>query len=425
MSSNKLDEVFIIDCSHEAINTAIFLANLGKQVYMLACADKIEETLLHYKFDTQMSLAWSLYVAKQKIMPVTYGDDEVERLKNDVAGKTIWLFLDNLSDDDLACFAQKQANPHTHIILSGVKKLSKIHELSCKLKTQWVYYLPFVFIKEGMNFNAFYQPDLVMIGEKTPDSVMYSDVLLFLKNQAKICEISDIKTIEFARSSIMAMLGTRLSLMNELARLADSESVNIKAIERIMGQDSRVGASYLSAGWGFGGKSLPNELALLKEKFEQNQVENHLLSSVLTINEDQKELSFRKFWQYFDGNIENRTVAIWGAGYRIGAGVTTNSAIHPLLKLLWSYHIKTYVYLNNTNFELEQLYNDNPLLSIADQPYEILQNADALFIVNWSGLIPPDVNELNKVALPIFDAKNILTDSQVASFKGEYFGIGR
>ncbi|WP_394261984.1 UDP-glucose 6-dehydrogenase [Moraxella boevrei] len=416
------NEVYIFGSSREAINTAIFLASLDKIVYLYAKDGEIDETLLYYKFDRQMGLAWSLYTSKQKII-LHHELDLVFAQK--IEGQTIWLFLDNFNDDKLDLLAQKQTSPHTHIILSGTKKIGKINDIAKQFKTNWVYYLPFIFMKEGANFSSFYQPDLVLIGEKIPNSVVKSDILLFLKNQAKTCEISDIKTSEFARSSIMAMLGIRLSLMNELARLADSERVNMKTVERIMGNDSRVGHAYLSAGWGFGGKSLPNELALLKEKFEQNQVDNHLLSSVLMINEDQKELCFRKFWQYFDGNIEQKTVAIWGAGYRIGAGITTNSAIHPLLKLLWSYHIKTNVYLNNTSFELEQLYGDNPLLSITNEPYEILKNADALFIINWSGLTPPDVNQLNKIALPIFDAKNILTDSQVADFKGEYFGIGR
>lgn len=416
------NEVYIFGSSHEAINTAIFLANLDKIVYLYAKDGEIDETLLYYKFDRQMGLAWSLYTSKQKII-LHHELDLVFAQK--IEGQTIWLFLDNFNDDKLDLLAQKQTSPHTHIILSGTKKIGKINDIAKQFKTNWVYYLPFIFMKEGANFSSFYQPDLVLIGEKIPNSVVKSDILLFLKNQAKTCEISDIKTSEFARSSIMAMLGTRLSLMNELARLADSERVNMKTVERIMGNDSRVGHAYLGAGWGFGGKSLPNELALLKEKFEQNQVDNHLLSSVLMINEDQKELCFRKFWQYFDGNIEQKTVAIWGAGYRIGAGITTNSAIHPLLKLLWSYHIKTNVYLNNTSFELEQLYGDNRLLSITNEPYEILKNADALFIINWSGLTPPDINQLNKIALPIFDAKNILTDSQVTDFKGEYFGIGR
>ena len=58
----------------------------------------------------------------------------------------------------------------------------------------------------------------------------------------------------------MGMLATRLSFMNEMARLAASEQVNIKQVEQILGLDKRIGKDYLKAGWGFGGKSLPLEL---------------------------------------------------------------------------------------------------------------------------------------------------------------------
>ena len=145
---------------------------------------------------------------------------------------------------------------------------------------------------------------------------------------------------------------------------------------------------------------------------------------MIDVNADHKELIFRKFWRYFNGFIENKTVMIWGAGYRIGAGLSTNSAIHPLLKLLWSYDIKTAVYTNNTTIELKELYENQALLSITNNPYK-LDGIDSLFIINWSGLTPPDVYELNKHNIPIFDAKNILSDDEIKLLTSDYIGIGR
>ena len=212
--------------------------------------------------------------------------------------------------------------------------------------------------------------------------------------------------------------------MNEMARLAASEQVNIKQVEQILGLDKRIGKDYLKAGWGFGGKSLPLELDFLIDGFKHNQVETSLLEAVKSINEDQKELIFREFWQYFDGFIENKTVMIWGSGYRNGTGRTTHSAFHPLIKLLWSYNIKTIVYANNTKEELLELYGNHPLFSLTDDAYAPLTQVQALFIVNWSLPIKPDINRLNNIALPIFDAKNTLTEPQIQQLVGFYTGIG-
>ncbi|STZ62898.1 UDP-glucose 6-dehydrogenase ywqF [Moraxella lacunata] len=417
--------VYIIGANHEAINAGILLASLNKKVHLLSIKNAIDETLFNYHFDRQINALWSLYVNENKIIHhhKNSRDDTLDFIKQS-QGSLIWLFIDDMSDDELALFTKTQDNPHSQIILSGIDNIGKMEQIANEMISKWVYYLPFIFMKDGANFSSFYQSDLVLIGEKTANSVANCEIVSFIKSQAKKCQIDTIKTIEFARSAIMAMLATRLSFMNEMTRLADKENVNIKHIERIMGSDSRIGSAYLGAGWGFGGKTLPNELTLLKNQFDNQNVKSDVLNAVIDVNADQKELIFRKFWRYFNGFIENKTVMIWGAGYRIGAGLSTNSAIHPLLKLLWSYDIKTVVYTNNTTIELQKMYENQALFSITHNPYE-LNEKDSLFIINWSGLTPPDVYELNKYNVPIFDAKNILSDDEIKMLTSDYIGIGR
>ena len=423
-------DIYIIGANHEAINAGILLASLDKKVHFLTAPNVIDDTLVHYKFDRQINALWSLYVHQDKIACHTKNSrDDIIAFCQQAQSELLWVFVDefgeNCTDDELALIAKVVDNPHTKIIISGIGAIGKMQAFSDKLISKWVYYLPFIFMKDGANFSSFYQADLVLIGEKTTGSVNQCGVLSFIKSQAKKHQIADIKTIEFARASIMAQLATRLSFMNEMARLADKENINIKEVERIMGADSRVGQNYLGAGWGFGGKSLPSELVLLKSQFDSQAVKSNVLTAVMNINEDQKELIFRKFWRYFNGFIEQKTVLIWGAGYRIGAGLSTNSAIHPLLQLLWSYQIKTMVYANNTTAELNSCYGEEPLFALTDNPYDELKNAESLFIINWSGLVRLDVHELNKAGVPIFDAKNILSDEEVNTLTVDYVGIGR
>ena len=413
--------IYIIGCTNESINACILLATLEYQVVLLCDKTALQQVISDYQFDRQMVLLWQLYQTQGDIITQEFSQPTISNLQQ-VA--QIWLFTDELPPHILAQFSKLHFNPTTQILLSGATAVGKIAQLAKTLTTTWVYYLPFIFMKDGANFRAFFQADFVLMGEKTPDSANKSPILRFFMGKSNKHFISDIQTAEFARSGIMGMLATRLSFMNEMARLADSEGINIKTVEQILGLDSRIGKDYLKAGWGFGGKSLPCELDFLIEKFEQNQVENALLKSVKAINEDQKELLFRKFWQYFDGFIEDKTVLIWGAGYRNGTGRTTNSAIHPLLNLLWSYNIKTIVYANNTAEELLELYSDNPLFSLTPSAYDDLENAHALFILNWSHPNLPEIHQINAVGLPIFDGKNILTTPQISQLVGFYTGIG-
>ncbi len=405
------DSILLIGCTNESINTAIWLASLNKSVQLLADDSAVSHTLASYKFDHQMSALWQMYTQTGQITVVA----------SPVATAYVWLFLDAQGvDKQLASLLDTTAQ----VVLSGSVTIGDAANLANEFVTSQVCYVPFVFMKGGTGFGSLSSPDMVMIGEKTLGVHTTNELLLMLLSRTDKQFIGDIKTTEFARAGIMAMLATRLSFVNEMARLADASGVDITTVQAVMGLDKRIGKDYLSAGWGFGGQTLPTEVELLDQFFKQNHVQSRLLSTVAQINEDQKELIFRKFWRYFDGFIDGKSVMIWGAGYRTGTGRTTNSAIHPLLKLLWSYGIKTTIYAPNAGFELTQIYGDEPLSGLCDDAYD-LAGRDALFILNWSEAVPPNIEQLNQFGLPIFDAKNILNNQLIAHYVGDYHGIGR
>ncbi len=405
------DSILLIGCTNESINTAIWLASLNKSAQLLADEGSVAHTLASYKFDHQMSALWQMYIQTGQITVV----------KSPNAATYVWLFLDAQGVDE---YLPSLFDTTAQVILSGSVAIGDVATLANQFTTDHVCYAPFVFMKDGTGFGSLSSPDLVLIGEKHMGCHQSNALLLNLLARSEKRFIDDIHTIEFARSSIMAMLATRLSFMNEMARLADASGVDIKKVQSILSKDKRIGKDYLSAGWGFGGQTLPSEVALLDKFFQKKQVRSQLLSTVVNINEDQKELIFRKFWRYFDGFIDHKSVMIWGAGYRAGTGLTVNSAIHPLLKLLWSYHIKTTIYAPNAGFELSQFYADQPLMTLVDDPY-LLSNVDALFVLNWSGAIPPNLDELNQFSMPIFDAKNVFSDKMIAKLTSDYQGIGR
>ena len=340
-----------------------------------------------------------------------------------------WLFLESIqsdwSDDSWITAFNHSHQQTLPLIISGIEALGHIAALAARLQRAWVYYVPFVFLQDGDAYSSMLKPSLWLLGEKTPQSSHKLTALQPLMQYAQAQHTADIATIEFARSSIMAMLATRVSFMNEMSRLADSHQLDIQAVSHIMGLDKRVGSSYLQAGWGFGGHTLPQELDKLQQSGQTKSVAMPLLQSVMHINEDQKELIFRKFWQYFDGFIDNKTVMIWGGSYKSGSGRTAGSAIHPLLKLLWSYNIRTLVYSDQATPELAAHYGHEPLLHLLDTPYQQLAAVQAIFIISWSAKDRLDIDTLNQQALPIFDARNTFTRPQIDALIGDYIGIGR
>ena len=428
----------LVGHSIEAITSAVVLASLGHVVHLYADKDVLTQQLQQYGFEHHLQALWQMYDQQQQIMSYALpksADELIQRYEvasdNDEKKSVAlyWLFLDSISsvwleDSWITAFnhSHEQALP---LVMSGIKQLGSVASLSKRLQRAWVYYLPFVFLKDGDAYSSMLNPSLWLLGEKTPNSSHHLNMLQPLMQHARATHHADIATIEFARSSIMAMLATRVSFMNEMSRLADSHQVDIQQVSHIMGLDARVGNSYLQAGWGFGGNTLPNELLQLQQSSKAQSLAMPLLQSVIHINEDQKELIFRKFWQYFDGFIDNKTVMIWGGSYKAGSGRTAESAIHPLLALLWSYNIRTLVYSDKAQTELAALYKQQSLLELINNPYQKLNEAQAIFIISWLPENRLDIAKLNEQAMPVFDAQNALSRTQIDGLVGDYMGIGR
>ena len=454
--SNTADKSVCVLIGHsiEAITSAVVLASLGQRVHLYADLERLAQQIQQYSFEHHVQALWHMYVQSQMIssyaLPTTahqliacyeskghdcYGmnntdvTDDSNATGQQETVSLYWLFLDSVkpiwTEASWITAFNHSHNQTLPLIMSGIEPLGHVAELAQRLQRAWVYYVPFVFLQDGDAYSSMLNPSLWLLGEKTTDSHQRLEVLKPLVQHARAVHYADIATIEFARSSIMAMLATRVSFMNEMSRLADSQQVDISQVSRIMGLDARVGSSYLQAGWGFGGNTLPTELTTLQQSSATHSLDMPLLQAVMHINEDQKELIFRKFWQYFDGFIDNKTVVIWGGSYKSGSGRTTGSAIHPLLSLLWSYNIRTLVYSDKAKQELAALYDDQPLFSLLSEPYQQLSEAEAIFIVSWSPRDQLDIDKINRQAMPVFDAQNVLTPAQINRLTGAYRGIGR
>ncbi|HEX6592552.1 MAG TPA: nucleotide sugar dehydrogenase [Moraxellaceae bacterium] len=286
-----------------------------------------------------------------------------------------------------------------------------------------------LFIREGTALADFERPQLFLLGSE--DKPVIDCVQNFMRpfmRQAHEVMVVPVAAAEMIKFSINAMLATRISFMNEMAALAEKVGVDIELVRQGMAADPRVGRDYLQAGCGFGGPSFSGDLLSLARTIKEELDTEGLIETVLSINESQKEILFRKIWRFFRGNLAGRTVAIWGAAFKPGASSVNNSVVHPLLQALWAQGCRTCVYDPLAREALEKVYPGQELLAFADSAMAAARGADALALVTaWDEFWSPDFDELAVVMRQpvIFDGRNVYEPEQMQAAGFRYFGIGR
>jgi UDPglucose 6-dehydrogenase len=233
---------------------------------------------------------------------------------------------------------------------------------------------------------------------------------------------------EFTKLSISGMLATRISYINDLAIVAEKLGIDIEHVRQGMGADSRIGLSYLSPGSGFGGENFSHDILTLSHTVSGSGVKSQLLAQVWEINQQQKELLFRKLWNYFQGDLKGKTVAIWGASFKENTSRIQQSPIHVMLEALWAQGVVVQLHDPQALAEIEAMYGQRDDLILCNDQYKAVQNAHALCLLTaWKQYWSPDYRKLlHTMQHPlILDGRNIFDPAYVKAQGFAYMGVGR
>ena len=306
--------------------------------------------------------------------------------------------------------------------LHGTEKFEKILP-----EDDWVY-LPDM-IQEGNALQSLTQTKQLIVGCISHSSQSKIRELLrplFPREQQYL--FMPVLDAEFTKLSVSGMLATRISYINDLALVAEKLGIDIEHVRQGMAADSRIGASYLYPGAGFGGENFSHDIQTLTNTVFCAGANSQLLSQVWEINEQQKELLFRKLWNYYHGNLAGKIVAIWGASFKEKTARIQQSPIHAMLKALWAQGVTVKLHDPQALSEIEKVYGQRPDLIYCTEQYEATQDADALCLLTaWKQYWSPNYTELLKIMKHplILDGRNIYDPSYVKAQGFAYMGVGR
>ncbi|KFB65963.1 UDP-glucose/GDP-mannose dehydrogenase family protein [Candidatus Accumulibacter vicinus] len=285
------------------------------------------------------------------------------------------------------------------------------------------------FLKEGAAVDDFMRPDRIIVGadDERATLLMRAIYAPFSRNRDKLL-LMDTRSAELTKYAANAMLATRISFMNELARLAECVGADIELVRHGIGSDPRIGTHFLYAGTGYGGSCFPKDVKALVRTGQEFGIDLRVLTAVEAVNDIQKRVLVDKVLARFAENLQGRSFALWGLAFKPDTDdmrdAPSRVIVHELLRLGATIRAYDPVAMD----EARRVFGDLPGLSFASHPAEALQDADALLIATeWREFKSPDFEQIRALLKQplIFDGRNLFDPVLVRSLGIEYHGVGR
>ena len=283
------------------------------------------------------------------------------------------------------------------------------------------------FLREGVAVNDFMKPERVIIGaEKEESKTIMKELYDPFIRQGNPIIFMDKCSSELTKYAANAFLATKVSFMNEMANLCTLMDADVDMVRKGIGTDSRIGKRFLFAGVGYGGSCFPKDVRALVKSAKKVDYDFQILNSVMNVNTIQKQKLIAPLKEYFNNQLEGKTVAIWGLAFKPYTDDIREAPALENIKILLEEKVDIKAYdpeaMNNASkiFGNQIIYGKNE--------YDVLENADALMIMTeWSVFRMPDFERIKKLLnYPlILDGRNLYDVNQMKNLGLKYYSIGR
>ncbi|HEY6874269.1 MAG TPA: UDP-glucose/GDP-mannose dehydrogenase family protein [Geobacteraceae bacterium] len=288
------------------------------------------------------------------------------------------------------------------------------------------------FLKEGAAIDDFMKPDRVVIGT---DNVRTAEIMKelyapFMRKQNRMI-VMDIRSAEMTKYAANAMLATKISFMNQIANLCECMGADVAAVREGIGSDSRIGYDFLFPGVGYGGSCFPKDVKALVKTAEECGYDFFLLKSVEEVNERQKLVLPQKIaarlGDLAQGKpLAGKTIAVWGLSFKPRTDDMREAPSVVIIERLLAMGACVRAHDPVAIKEAAHIFGSR--VEFNHNPYEILQDADALAIVTeWNEYRNPDFDKIKSLLKRplIFDGRNLYQPNRMDDAGFHYFPIGR
>lgn len=286
------------------------------------------------------------------------------------------------------------------------------------------------FLKEGAAVEDFMKPDRIVVGANEERAVERMRALYapFNRSHDRMI-VMDVPSAELTKYAANSLLATKISFMNEMANLAELLGADIESVRQGIGSDPRIGYHFIYPGCGYGGSCFPKDVQALQRTASETGYHARLLNAVEEVNNAQKHVLLKKIDQYFDaGGLKGARIALWGLAFKPNTDDMREAPSRVVMEGLWERGARVVAFDPVAHKEVKRIYGERDDFILARDPYEALDDADALVIVTeWKIFRSPDLAMIKRrMKNPlVFDGRNIFDPAEMTRHGFDYRGIGR
>ncbi len=289
------------------------------------------------------------------------------------------------------------------------------------------------FLKEGSAVEDFMRPDRVIIGHQDPVAMKAMEELYapLVRQGNPIYGMSNLSA-EMSKYAANCFLATKISFINEIARLCDLTNADIEEVRKGISSDKRIGGHFLYPGPGYGGSCFPKDVKALIATAEDHGMELKIINATEEVNDEQKSYVFSKIEKYYGKDLKGKSFAFWGVAFKANTDdVRETPAINMARKLIGAgatINIFDPVATENYLSLMSEYKECEGKIKSFENKYDALNGTDGLITVTeWREFTTPDFNEIKKrLNKPvIFDGRNLYDTKKVQSEGFTYFAIGK
>jgi UDPglucose 6-dehydrogenase len=296
------------------------------------------------------------------------------------------------------------------------------------------------FLREGTAVGDFFHPDRIVVGvEEEASAALMREIyepILSKKFHCPIhgaaCQttpqgellITTINSAELIKHASNSFLALKISYANVIADLCERIGANVEEVTHAMGLDPRIGTQFLKAGLGFGGFCFPKDIQAFIHLSSTMGVDFEILKAAERVNKQRIDRFFEKIHKAL-WVIKGKRVAVLGLAFKAKTDDIRFSPALEVLRRLLEEGADVHANDPEAILRTKAVY---PKVIYHEDPYETLQNADAVLVcTEWQEFQNLDWERAGKLMARrlVIDGRNLYSPERMQQLGFDYHSFGR